>query len=743
MILQALLQLAKDEKLIADPDFEFKSVAWVVRLDDEGHVLAIEDNRENVNEGHTDRKGKPVKPKWVGRDVLIPLFPTGRAGTKPKAAFLVDMAKFLFGREPLEELNDGSLLPYVERFRQLIFGCENATNDPAVVAVRKMLDHVVAGEAVSELPKDAGSSDLFMFRVGEDPVPVHARPEVLAYWKRLRATPPSDVDPEERSICLVTGAPIIGKPPLFPLIRGVPGAGTMGSGLLPFNGPSSRTWSSYGLEGNENAPVSRLAAEAAATALNRLADPRPADGLGKPLPVRRIRLSSDTIVVFWSSRSEPEISSILDALPNLLDPADVTADVGNLISSYRTGSFRPLTTPERFYAMTLTGTTGRIIVRDWFETTVREIQANIAAYFDDLRLVRSAGPGRVIELDDTSLPGLRDVKLAAYRELDDVPAPFSREWLRVIWGGRGARVPPGFVVKVINRIEIALARGDEPARHAFSLLKLFALREGDSDMKTFVNEEHPNVAYHCGRLLAVLDFAQQRALGETNTSNVRRMLGAIMTAPALYMGRLRRLTEVAYLRKMEGDWPNFLRDRLQSISARIGDEIPRILQMRDQSTFFLGLDQERTFLQTHPPSKYRRQSSIGLWVMSHGERDVVEALVKLGRSFLYEPGLRTYGDRSRLPDFLIAGDSPSDNIFIEYLGMLDKSEYVERWKQKQQEYNAIGLLPIETGGGDAGKLIVIDHQRHRDFTTIYTELKKQLGRPLADEDSTTPEGATE
>jgi CRISPR-associated protein Csd1 len=649
MILQALVELAENEKLIADPDFEFKPVAWVVRLDAQGNVLAIEDYRINLNEGQTDRKGKPIKAKWVGRDTLIPLFPTGRAGTKPKAAFLVDMAKFVFGIEPLEETRDAALLAYVERFRQLVIDCETDTNDPAVSAVRKMLDRVLKGEAVATLPADAGPSDLFAFRVGEDAEFVHQRPSVVVHWKQIRAAPPTEDGDASRTTCLVTGVPIVGAPPLFPLIKGVPGAGTMGSGLLPFNGPSAVTWSSFGLDGNANAPVSRLAAEAAAKALNRLADPRPTNGVGEKLPVRRIKLSPDTVVVFWSPEPAPAAQGVLDLIPDLMgeprfDAPRDPAEVGNLLAAYRTGTFAPIAEPAKFYAMTLTGTTGRIIVRDWFE-----IQTRIKAYFDDLRLVRSAGPGRVMELDDSALPSLRDVKLATYRELDDVPAPFGREWLRVVWGTRN--VPEGVVAKVIHRIQVALAHGDEPARHAFSILKLFVLREGERHMKAFVNEEHPNVSYHVGRLLAALDFAQQRALGDTNTSNVRRMLGAIMTAPALYLGKIRHLTEVAYLPKMTGNWPDFIGDRIRRISASIGDEIPRILPMREQSTFFLGFDQERTFLQTHPPSHYKWQTSISLWVQSRGEKEIVEALAFLGKRFLYEPGLATDGDRERLPDF--------------------------------------------------------------------------------------------
>lgn len=736
MLLQSLVQLAENEKLIGDPDFEFKPVAWVVRLKEDGSVIAIEDNRINLNEGQTDKRGKPVKPKWVGRDVLIPLFPTGRAGTKPPASFLVDMAKFIFGIDPGKESGEpAKLRAYIERFRERVSDCEAATGDSSVAAVRAMLDRVLAREPVAKLAEDAGPSDLFMFRVGQDPVPVHSRPDVITYWKHCRAAPNARDGEADLRHCLVTGAPISGELPLFPLIKNVPGGGTMGSGLLPFNGPSSRTWSSYGLEGNENAPVSRQAAEAAAVALNRLLDPRPTNGAGEPLPVRRIKLSEDTVVVFWSP--SPEADDVLNVLGDILDHRDSTADVANLVASYRTGTFRPLKEPAKFYAITLTGTTGRVIVRDWLESTVSEIQANVADYFNGLRLVRPAGAGRLTELDDTALPTLREIKLAAYRELGDVPAPFGREWLRVAWGGPHARVPAGTVTRVISRIQIALAHGDAPAQHAFSILKLFNSREGDPDMRAFVNEDHPNVAYHCGRLLATLDFAQQRGLGETNTSNVRRMLGAIMTAPALYMGRLRRLTEVAYLPKMDGHGPAFLRDRIQSVSARIGDEIPRLLQMRDQSTFFLGFDQERTFLQTHPPSKYKWQTSAGVWVMSRGEQHIVESLVKLLRPFIYEPGLSIVGDRTRYPDFMIPAEKDTERIFIEYLGMTDKPAYAERWKAKQEEYHKIGLLPIDAGGGEFGKLIVLDHINHPDKTSIYSELHKHLGQPLADDDNET------
>ncbi len=190
MILQALVELAKNEKLIADPDFEFKAVGWIVRLDTDGNVLGIDDNRQNLNEGKPDRKGKPQKPKFVGRDVLIPLFPTGRSGTKPKASFLVDMPKFVFGIDPANEAEPETFQPYLQRFRQLVVDCESATSDASVRAVREFLDRVLAGSAIAVLPEGLSPSDLFMFRVGIDETPVHLKPEVVAFWKRVRARHP-------------------------------------------------------------------------------------------------------------------------------------------------------------------------------------------------------------------------------------------------------------------------------------------------------------------------------------------------------------------------------------------------------------------------------------------------------------------------------------------------------------------------------------------------------------------------
>lgn len=57
-------------------------------------------------------------------------------------------------------------------------------------------------------------------------------------------------------------------------------------------------------------------------------------------------------------------------------------------------------------------------------------------------------------------------------------------------------------------------------------------------MDVYLNKEHPEKAYHCGRLLAVLAFTQEQALGKVNAGVVRRNMGSVMAMPGLMLGRL-------------------------------------------------------------------------------------------------------------------------------------------------------------------------------------------------------------
>ena len=108
------------------------------------------------------------------------------------------------------------------------------------------------------------------------------------------------------------------------------------------------------------------------------------------------------------------------------------------------------------------------------------------------------------------------------------------------------------------------------------------------DTKT---QESP--AYLCGRLLAILERAQQAAVNPRATL-VDRFYGAASSAPASVFGNLLRNAQnhLGDLRKNKPGVHHGLQSDLEEVLSKLGD-FPRTLNMRDQAVFALGYYYQR------------------------------------------------------------------------------------------------------------------------------------------------------
>ncbi|HEY1601362.1 MAG TPA: type I-C CRISPR-associated protein Cas8c/Csd1 [Pirellulales bacterium] len=728
-MLQALYQMAQEEGLMADPDFEPKPVAWLVRVGDGGKLILIEDTRTEP-----PAEGKR-KPKPVAKSFRIPRQPTGRSGTKAPAAFLVDNAKYVFGLPTADKnFSQKEGAEKSASFRKLVTECAETTRDKGVLAVLQFLQKVAAGKVTITLPEDCKSNDLFAFVYAPDVDSlVHDRAKVRDYWKERRQAPASDGPDDTSSQCLVTGAPV-GKIGLFPLIKRVPGGATAGVGLVSFN---ANAFESHGWKNNENAPISRQAAEACSTALNRLLSPNYPDPENPQLtlPTRHIRLSDDTIVCYWGRGKQA--GELADGLAELFNPSD-PGTVADLYRSLWTGRASLIDDPSAFYAVTLSGAQGRAVVRDWFETTVREVAQKLREYFQDLAIIVPVG----IELSLNQCPSLFKIRSSIARDPKELPAPLMRDWWRVAIGG--SRIPDTILHRALARIRTMVAAGERPYPTSYALLKSWLIRNRE-ESKTmnnyfYIDKRHVSRAYHCGRMLALMGFAQTRARGNEKDRDkpaqiVQRYFGAVMTAPGLYLGRLQRLMITAHLPKLEWDWPGFISDELGQINSQIRGELPRILRLEDQSRFALGYHHELSWLDSHPPSIYHYRTKRGdHWVRSRGEEAIANGLFELGIDYEYEPTVLLPANGERWPDFRIPAKSPKDQVLIEFLGMLDNPKYREDWEKKREQYRALGILSADEGGGPNGTLYWIEgDDRRPDATTIRDQLRAWFKPLLKDE----------
>ena len=120
-------------------------------------------------------------------------------------------------------------------------------------------------------------------------------------------------------------------------------------------------------------------------------------------------------------------------------------------------------------------------------------------------------------------------------------------------------------------------------------------------MKPFVNEEHPEPAYQCGRLMAVLAGVQRAALGDVGAGIVQRFYAAASSTPALVLGRLTRQSQF-HLNKLEPGLTHWFESKIADIWARIGDRVPPTLTLEEQSLFALGYYQQMAADRTKKPT---------------------------------------------------------------------------------------------------------------------------------------------
>lgn len=594
MILQALQRLAEREGLIGDPDFELKPVAYLVRVGRDGRLLGIESTAGEPAPDESRKKAR-ARPKTFP----VPREPGRTSGDR--AFFLFDKAEYALGLDPAGQRPAKRLAVRFGLFRDRVRECLEASGDEATGAVLTLLDDLAAGRQQAALPPDCASNDLFAFVFDTEERLVTDRHAVRRYWKGLRSGDAGG--PTVR--CLVTGG--VGPPAdKHSILKFVPGAVSSGVPLVSFN---SRAFESYGWSSNENATVSRDAAEAYATALQRLLHPSPPDPLrpGETLPRRNLRLAADTAVCYWAA--ETGADSFVSIFADLLEANP--EQVGELYRSIFSGRDPGLTDPSAFYALTLSGSQGRVIVRGWFESTVAEVARHVAQHFADLAIVRNTPKPKNRELPP-QLP-LRVLLhcLAVQGKSENVPPALAGQLVEAAL--RGTPYPFSILQRAVERAraEIGktewsdLERRDARAALIKAVLNRRHRRAATSfkEVRTDMDPTNTQPGYLLGRLMAVIERLQQVALGDLNASVTDRYFSAASAAPRAAFIRLHKGAR-NHARKAKDDdakaktahWLERLLDELNSHFDPAQGGYPPHLSLEQQGLFILGYHQQRHWL---------------------------------------------------------------------------------------------------------------------------------------------------
>lgn len=375
--------------------------------------------------------------------------------------------------------------------------------------------------------------------------------------------------------CLITGkyAPIERT---HPNISGVPGAQSSGAALVSFNAPA---FCSYGHEQGDNAPVSKYAAFAYTTALNRLLADR-----------SHCKHVGDTTILCWAENAEPVYQ---DAMSMFLFGADEAAgiqesDVQAALKRLSAGQTVPflekeLSPDQHFYLLGLAPNAARLSVRFFLRDTFGSFAQNLQKHAEEMEIdcsekekFRTLPIWAVVNETTRTVPG-QPAK----------PSPqLAGDLLRaVLTGGR-------YPATLLNGVTLRIRAEQTVTRGRAAVIKAYYLRnyptELNKEVYTVSLNETTNVPYLLGRLFSVLEAVQKAANPGINTTIKDRYFNAACATPGMAFPTLLRLSQ-KHLRKLNDGLATHYDKQITELMAQLPESgFPARLSLPDQGKFTIG-----------------------------------------------------------------------------------------------------------------------------------------------------------
>lgn len=596
MLLHRLVELAnersaEDGEPSVPPYYKAHRVRWILDLDAEGAPRSPQ---------LTDLADASDPLAKNGRIHVIPSI-TKTSGIAPRIA--VDGPEYVFGW-----VDEGAKPERVGKahaaFRALVDEWVTEDPDGPARALKAFYDRGHA--AAFAHTEGCGRGDLIAVRVAGKYL--HETDSAHRFWAGIASSRKAS---GLWGVCLVcgrVGALLKTIPQQLPT-RLVPQA-TQAASLVSVNKPT------HGFALQEqliNTPICVDCGLAAMSALEQLLDDRWRSSLA----------GQDTRLAWWTTGGA-ELD--LDALDK-----PTPESVATLIGAAAKGRESTLLADdelEAFCAVAIGGNVSRVVVREWIELPIHDIQKNLKAWFADHKVV-DAWTGQVAQVGVQRLAYVSGRWLAgkggtsgSYAKFGasgaDRPDDLHRVLLRSALLAKP--LPPKLLAHTVRRIRTDGRLDTERA----ALIRLALRRRlNRSDQEAYLptlNPDNHQPAYLAGRVFAVLEDIQISAAyaeGDEapNLTFADRYFARAVTSPAVALVAGRRDAQ-AWLKRMKRKRPDFAekaRQRLNDLFDRIAQAggIPHGAILADQAAFILGYHQQWAELRSGRASKSKTPQKEG------------------------------------------------------------------------------------------------------------------------------------
>ena len=572
MILQALTayyeQLVRQGKLSAPGwDDSFK-VSYELRLNDAGQLVSVLDLRTETKMGK--------KTVLAPRAMRVPAHVKRASGIA--ANFLCDNSSYLLGAD--EKGKPERSADCFKACAKLHHAILDGVDSPAARALLAYFDSWDPAQAAThpllqeQWKEITGNANLIFGYEAADHSHrfVNDDPAIQNAWQTHYNDRSADSDMGQ---CLITGK-YAHIERTHPNISGVPGAQSSGAALVSFNAPA---FCSYGHEQGDNAPVSKYAAFAYTTALNRLLADR-----------SHCKHVGDTTILCWAENAEPVYQ---DAMSMFLFGADEAAgiqesDVQAALKRLSAGQTVPflgkeLSHDQHFYLLGLAPNAARLSVRFFLRDTFGSFAQNLQKHAEEMAIdcsekekFRTLPIWAVVNETTRTVPG-QPAK----------PSPqLAGDLLRaVLTGGR-------YPATLLNGVTLRIRAEQAVTRGRAAVIKAYYLRnyptELNKEVYTVSLNETTNVPYLLGRLFSVLEAVQKAANPGINTTIKDRYFNAACATPGMAFPTLLRLSQ-KHLQKLNDGLAAYYDKQITALMAQLPESgFPARLSLPDQGKFTIG-----------------------------------------------------------------------------------------------------------------------------------------------------------
>lgn len=525
-----------------------------------------------------------------GASISVPEQVTRASGIKP--FFLCDTSTYLLGSDNKDK-PDRALKAF-EQSKALHEKVLDDVDSPVAKAILKFYrswepssarnDSAFASKQVEDLVFSGGFL-LFASLVDGRVVLAVNDSKIREAWLKYYYEPSAE---DISGRCLVTGE--VGPIAItHPKIKGIKNAQSSGAQLISFN---TRSGESYGhvKEQGLNAPVSKEAAQGYGAALNYL--------LASPIHHAYL---GDMTIAYWSRENDDQNSAFMSSLAfQIIGGSDSDQEqkhLDTIVKSAVSGHYQDesdLKLDSPFFIVGFVPNAARISVRLFLTGTFGEFVENIAEHYRRCEVVHS--PEAKAYLSPYALlRAVENPKSQGSVYDSALCAPFMRSIFT------NTRYPEGLFSSAIERIRASQNDEDKKTRKVdrgrAEIIRAYLLKNAGFDRKEFtvaVNEDSQSVAYNLGRLFAVLESLQYRAIGSTNIAN--RYMDSASATPSVVFPVLLRLAN-AHMNKLgheEQQRASWYKKQIGELldSTRI-QHFPSRLNLAEQGEFFLGYYQQR------------------------------------------------------------------------------------------------------------------------------------------------------